>query len=154
MVRQSGETTLAFKFALAAVLKVRENLETKAEMALQKIQFELARVCCRIDELAGELERVRLRREAALQKPIAACHLQSIQAEIETVKEEQATLLETLEVLKKQRDAQMKLYQTAHSNREMMSDLLAQKRALWNQEQARMDQKRLDDIYASRHNRN
>jgi flagellar export protein FliJ len=59
-------------------------------------------------------------------------------------------LLETLETLKQQRDAQMKIYQAAHNGRQMLTDLAEQKKREYNQEQDRVQQKRLDDIFASR----
>ena len=52
--------------------------------------------------------------------------------------------------LQLQRDTQMKVYRNAHSGRQMLTDLLAQLKSAYEQDQVRIQQKRLDDIIASR----
>lgn len=144
------ERSLAFRFSLASVLKLRESLETKEEIALQRIQFEVARVRRRIDELTDELAEAGAKRDSVLQRPVHAFRLHELEAEIIAAKEARDALIESLAALKSQRDAQMKLYQAAHTNRQMLSDMLEQQKSLWEQEQMRTQQKQLDDIFASR----
>jgi len=145
---------MAFRFSLASVLRVRESIERREELALQKAEQELARVRRRIDELAGEIAKAVDAREQALQQAIQAHRLQSMDAEINAAGEAKQTLLETLQTLQQQRDAQMKLYQAAHNGRRMLTDLSEQQKTEFEQEQDRAQQKRLDDIFASRWQRN
>jgi flagellar FliJ protein len=145
---------MAFRFSLASVLRVRESIERREELALQKAEQELARVRRRIDELTGEIAKAVDEREKALQQEIQAHQLQGMDAEISAAGEAKQTLLETLQTLQQQRDAQMKLYQAAYNGRRMLTDLSAQQKTEYEQEQDHAQQKRLDDIFASRWQRN
>lgn len=144
---------MAFRFTLDSVLRVRESVEEKEEQVLQKAQFEVERVRQRIDELTEELAQANRERNEALLHATEAYRLQDLQAGIEAAKEARQTLLETLETLKAERDRQMKIYQAAHSGRQMLSDLETQQRGEWEVEQTRMQQKRIDDIFAARFQR-
>ena len=141
---------MPFRFPLASVLRLRESMEMREEVALQKAQFEVARVRRRVDELTDELAAACQEREKALARTVPANRLQQIQAEIDAAEEAKQILSETLETLKRQRDVQMKLYMTAHNGRRMIADLLTQQRNQYEQEQIRAQQKRIDDIVAAR----
>lgn len=144
---------MGFKFSLASVLRLRESIEQREELALQKAQYEVERVRQRIDELTAELAMANKEREEALLQSTEAYRLQDMQTGIQVAKEARQTLLETLETVKSVRDRQMKMYQAARSNREMLSDLRVEQRDAWEQEQARMQQKWLDDLFAARFQR-
>ena len=144
---------MAFRFTLDSVLRVRESVEEKEEQVLQKAQFEVERVRQRIDELTEELAQANRERNEALLHATEAYRLQDLQAGIEAAKEARQTLLETLETVKAERDRQMKIYQAARSGRQMLSDLETQQRGEWEVEQTRMQQKRIDDIFAARFQR-
>jgi flagellar export protein FliJ len=139
-----------YRFPLAAVLRLRESIEKREEVALQTIQLEVARVRRTIDELTDEMARAWEERERALQKTLPANRLQTIQVEINAAAEAKKALTETLETLKRQRDAQMKSYEIAYRQRQVLTDLLAQKKSAYEQERTRRLQKALDDIVAAR----
>ena len=46
---------MGFRFTLDSVLRFREGIEKREELALQKVQFEVSRVRRRIEELTEEL---------------------------------------------------------------------------------------------------
>ncbi|MGO9937771.1 MAG: flagellar FliJ family protein [Terracidiphilus sp.] len=125
-------------------------MERREELALQKAELEVSRAKRRIEELSAELAKAIDEREKALQQPIQAHLLRSMDAEIKAAVEAKQTLIGTLQTLQQQRDAQMKLYQAAHNARQMLTDLSAQQKAEHEQEQERLQQKRLDDIFAAR----
>jgi hypothetical protein len=77
-----------------------------------------------------------------------------MQGEINAANETKQLLNDTLKTLKSQRDTQMKVYTTAHSGRRMLSEFLAQQKNQYEQEQTKVQQKRLDDIVATRWQRN
>ena len=141
---------MAFRFPLASVLRVRESVEKREEVALQRAQLEVARVRRRIDELNNELAQDCQAREKELLRGTKANNLRSMQTEIDAAVEAKRTLLEALATLRSQRDAQLKLYSTAHSGRQMITDLLNQQKSAYEHDQNRIQQKRLDDIMASR----
>jgi flagellar export protein FliJ len=129
-------------------------MEKQEEVALQKAQLEVAGVRRRIDELTDALAKAGEERERAMRRAIPASRLQMMQSELDAAEEARQILAGTLETLRRQRDAQMKRYRTAHSSREMLSDLLTRQKSLYEQEQLRIQQKRLDDIAAARWQRN
>jgi flagellar export protein FliJ len=145
---------VAFRFSLAQVLRVRESVEKREEQALQRAEQEVAQTQRRIEDLTNEMAKVEHAREEALLRSIRAIDLQGMQAEMEAAVEARQTLLDTLETLKEQRDLQMKLYQEAHNGRQMLTDLEEEHRAEYEQEQTRAQQKRLDDLFAARAQRN
>jgi flagellar FliJ protein len=141
---------MGFRFTLASVLRFRESIEEREELAFKKVEFELARVRRRIDELTQELAKASDERDAALQKSMEAFRLKNWQDEMNASSETKQILVETLATLKSQRDAQMRLYQAARVNRRTLTDLQKQQQGLWEQEQVRIEQKQLDDIFSSR----
>jgi flagellar export protein FliJ len=143
-----------FRFSLASVLRVRESIERREELALQRVEMEVVRVKHRIDELTDELARAGEARENALRNSIPAYDLQSMDAQMNAALEAKQTLFDTLQTLQQQRDAQMKLYQVAYNGRQMLTDLLEQKKSEYKQEQDHAQQKRIDDLFASRWQRN
>lgn len=141
---------MPFRFPLASVLRMRESIENREEVALQKIHLEVARVRRRIDELTEEMTKACHERERDLQNSIRANRLQTMQLEINAAVEAKQILSETMQTLKHQRDAQMKIYKAAHNGRQMLTDLMAQKKGMYEQEQTRLQQKAIDDIVAAR----
>ncbi len=141
---------MGFRFALASVLGFRESIERREELALKKIQLEMARVQHEIEQVNAELSRAQQMREEHMRTPISAAQLQAMLSGAEATAERKKTLLESLAVLEQQRAEQMTVYQAAHRARRMLSDLQAQQKEAWEQEQARRQQKTIDDIFASR----
>ena len=141
---------MGFRVPLASVLRFREGIEKREELALQKVEFEIARVRRHIDELTKALAKASNEREEDLQKCVQAYRLKNLQDEMSAAVEAKQALVKTLATLKNQRDAQMKLYQAARVNRRMLTDLQKQQHNAWDQEQVRIEQKLLDDIFSAR----
>ena len=141
---------MGFRFTLDSVLRFREGIEKREELVLQEVQFEVARVRRRIDELTAELAKACNERGEALQSWMRAFQLKDLQDEMNAAIEARKILLETLETLKSQREAQMKVYQAARVSRRMLTDLQKQQRETWEQGQSRIEQKRMDDVFAAR----
>jgi flagellar export protein FliJ len=141
---------LPFRFSLASVLQLRKSIERREEVSLQTAQLEVARVRRRIDELTEEMAKASQERGRALQNSISANRLQSMQVEIDAAIEAKQTLVETLQTLQLQRDIQVKIYKDAHRGRRVLSELQAQKRNLYEQEELRKHQKQLDEIFVAR----
>ena len=144
---------MGFRFPLASVLRLRESVEQREELTLQRAQYELERMRQRIDELTAELVTAGLQRELILLQSTEAYRLQDMQAGIQIAKDTREKLIETLESLKIARDHQVKVYQAARVSRGMLSDLRAEQRNAWELEQARIEQKWLDDVFATRFQR-
>ncbi len=144
---------MAFRFPLASVLRVRESEEEREERSLQRIQHEMARVRRRMDEQVAAVARVDATRALALKQPVEAGTLQGLAMERQAALATIAALRAELASLEQQRDEQMKLYQAAHRDRQMLTDMEAQQQSTYEQEQVRAQQKRIDDMFASRSQR-
>jgi len=145
---------MPFRFSLATVLRVRESMEKREERALQKIQLEMAHVLRQIEELNAEIAKSHEVREQAMQQPIPASYLHMLLWQVQAAGEKRVMLFQNLLVLEQQRDQQIKVYQQAHRDRETLTDMSNQQRDLYEQEQARGEQKSLDDIFMARRHRN
>jgi flagellar export protein FliJ len=145
---------MAFRFTLASVLGVRESLERLEELALTRIQLEMARVRHAIEKTNADLAEAQRVREESMRKPIPAAQLQSMLHAADAAAERKTKLMESLVLLERQRGEQMRAYQAARRGRQVLSDLREQHLEAWEQEQARTQQKILDDIFASRNQRN
>jgi len=141
---------MRFRFTLASVLRFREGIEKREELSLQRVQFEMARVRRRIDELTKELATAGNEREEALQNWMQAFRLKNLQDEMNAAVEARQSLLGTLATLKKQSEEQMKIYQAARVNRRMLTDLQKKQQEVWEQNQQRVEQRRVDDTFTAR----
>ena len=141
---------MGFRFALASVLRFREGIEKREELSLQRVQFEMARVRRRIDELTKELAKAGNEREEGLQNWMQAFRVKNLQDEMNAAVEARQTLLETLATLRKQSEEQMKIYQAARVNRRMLTDLQKKQQEAWEQNQQRVEQRRVDDAFTAR----
>ena len=144
---------MSFRFSLATVLRIRESLEKREERALQKIQLEMAHVLRQIEELNAEIAKSHKMREQEMAQPIPASHLHMLLWQVQAAGERRGTLFQNLLVLEQQRDQQIKVYQQAHRDRETLTDMSNQQRDIYEQEQARDEQKSLDDIFMARRHR-
>jgi flagellar FliJ protein len=144
---------MAFRFSLATVLRVRESIEKREELALQRIQFEIAGVLRRIEELSAEITNRHNDRNMAMQQPVPAYILQSILSEVNEAIEKRQTLVDSLQMLEHERDKRKTAYHTAHTNRQMLTDMLTQQQNAHEQEQVRSQQKSIDEIFVTRSQR-
>jgi flagellar FliJ protein len=144
---------MAFRFPLAAVLRVRESIEQREERALQKLQLEVSRVARQIEELTTGIAQSHQALERALQTSIPASHVHSMLADVQSAMEKRQALFESLQTLERQRDEQSKVYQAAHRGREMLTGMQKQQREAYEVRQARAQQKNLDDIFIARRHR-
>lgn len=141
---------MAFRFTLAQVLRVRESIERKEELALQRAEFEVARVKHRIEELTQELAAASRRRDESLKEPMQAYLLQGMDAEINAALEARQQSIELLKVVLVQRDQQRAIYQVAHNGRQMLTDFRKQQRTEYELEEVKAQQKKIDDLFAAR----
>jgi flagellar export protein FliJ len=141
---------MAFRFSLATVLRFRESVERREELALKKIILEIAWTRIEIERVSGEVALAQEAINKALQKPISAYHLQGLLSAANAIVDRKKALIESLAPLERKRDVQMKAYQSAHRDRQMLSDMAKRQRDAYEHEQARAQQKFLDDIFAAR----
>ncbi len=141
---------MAFRFSLAAVLRFRESIEKREELALQALLLEMARIRREIEHLTAKIAGAQETRNQAMQQPLPAIHLQLMLKEMEALADRRKALTESLLTLDLECAKQTKRYQAAHRDRQMLSDMFARQREAYEQERTRAQQKFLDDIFAAR----
>ena len=144
---------MPFRFPLATVLRLRESVQKQEERALQKIVLEMARVARQIDQATVEIAEACNAEERAMQRPIPASQVQMLVWKKQAAIEKRASLDCNRRTLEQQRDRQLKVYHAAYRNSETLIDLRDSQRDKYEQERARADQKRLDDIFGARRQR-
>jgi flagellar export protein FliJ len=145
---------MPFRFALAAVLQVRENAEQREERALKKIQLELAHASHQLEELNAEIASLQEVREQAMREPVKAIQLLAYQQQAQNAAERKKVVVNQIQNLRHELAQQMKVYQASHRDREALTDMLKKQREDFDQEQARERQKQLDDLFMARRHRN
>jgi len=144
---------VAFRFPLHSVLRFREGVEHQEELELRKVQLEAAAVRRSIEQANMDIAIAQQAREAAMRQPIPAAHLQSMLRAADAAVEKKKKLLAMLNTLEEQIAGCMQRYQTAHRKRQMLSDLEARQQDAWEVQQVKAQQKKLDDLFAARHQR-
>ena len=144
---------MSFVFSLASVLRVREVLEEQEERLLQKIQFEIAQTLEAIERIDGEIAGSNSLRRTDINKPVFGLDIQASYNQIQFYKQHKRELQARAEKLYELRDKQFLVYQTAHRNREMLTDLREEKRSAYDANLEKSEQKTLDDNYIGRHGR-
>lgn len=141
---------MGFRFPLATVLRFRESVEKREELALQQVQAQIAQTRRAVEELSEQIAQAREAREHSMRDPVPAVHLQAMVRATEAATEQKKALLESLQALDKLRAERLQAYQTAHRGRRMLSDIRTRQHDEYEQARARRDQKFLDDIFAAR----
>ena len=141
---------MAFRFSLATVLQVRDSIEKREELALQKVQFEIANVRNQIEILTATIKNKQSEQEQSLQRPTPARDLQALINEIHCSMNARQLLYNSLEKLTLEQQRRMKAYQTAHAARQMLTEMLTQQRESYDREQLRNEQKALDEVFSAR----
>lgn len=141
---------MPFKFALAAVLRVRESLERQEERVLQAIQVEVLRLEQQAASLRDLIARARCTREEMLRESVTGGQLHSTLMEEQAAERELERTLTALQSMELQREEQRKIYLVAHRERETLSEMFETQKSVYEQGRAREEQKRLDDLFAAR----
>ena len=145
---------MAYRFPLAAVLRLRESIERREERSLQILQMEIVGVSRTLEELTAAIAGAREAQERAMRQPTPAGHLHSALSECQSAADRKSALFEHLDSLKKRHEEQMQVYRDAHRDREMLSDLYSRNKRAYAVEQTKAQQKQLDDLFVARHRRN
>jgi flagellar export protein FliJ len=144
---------MAFRFALAAVLRFRESIEQQEYLALERIQQEIAQAERRMLKCDERIAAATKRREAELARGVASIHLQSAYEETFALQKQREALQAMLQELQAKRQEQIKSYEVARQKREVLDELRTRQLDAYRREQATRQQKMLDDIFLSRRKR-
>lgn len=144
---------MPFQFGLATVLQVRAAVEEREERLLQRIELQIAHTKHQIQRIDTAIRDAILAREQAVRSPIPAVHLMTMLEEEQSLEAAKTAFLQRLRELSEERRRQMKHYEAAHRDHEALLNMRKEQLALYEQEQARAQQKALDDLYLARRRR-
>ncbi len=145
---------MPFEFRLEAVLRVREGIEEREERALEKIQIEIAKTLQTIEQVDLRQLREAEERERGLATLSLAANLQLIHQAQQELREYKKALQRYLAKLRNDREVQLKKYEAARRDREMLSDMRQKQLQEYELEASRQEQKVLDDVFLNRRKQN
>jgi flagellar export protein FliJ len=141
---------MSFRFKLDAVLRFREGVEHTEEAALYRIVQQIIEAEAELKQTTINQDRLREQREQELTLKLPAVHLLEIgerELELKNAAEELRLRLLQLET---ERVQQLAIYQNAHQDRQILSELRHHQRQAHELEQTRQEQKMLDDLFLAR----
>jgi flagellar export protein FliJ len=141
---------MAFRFALASVLRLREGIERQRALALQQACLQVTRARDALDRLDNSLAESWRSDARSLAAGCVAAELHFSGQMREQLKGLRAQLLEEIRRLEEaQRQAGLR-YQQAKREREVMEAVREQQRRSYELEQLRREQKSLDAAFLLR----
>ena len=141
---------MAFKFPLETVLRLRQIAEQREERATEEILRNMAQERQNLTNLGADRERLLQQSERALRSRVSAAEILLMQGQIQAIRDREAQGRNHLAHLEEQREAQMKIYEAAHRNRELLSRMREQQVDQFKRVQARKEQMQMDDIFSCR----
>lgn len=141
---------MAFRFSLQTVLRLRQIAEQREERAMEEILRKVAQQRQHLSDLAELKERLVGQCETMLRLKTSAAEMALLQGQIQALKNKQITEENQLAQLEEQRQAQMKVYEAAHRERELLSRMREQQVDEFKRVQARKEQMQMDDVFSSR----
>jgi flagellar FliJ protein len=141
---------MAFHFSLGTVLRVRGIVEEQEERLLQKILSEFSQTHEALVRTNAEIEETDASRRASVFTPYVGHNLHASYGEVERLKQRRKDLEGRVEQLDQLREKQLKVYEAARRNREMLTDMREEKLSVYESDIARNEQKTLDDNYVAR----
>jgi flagellar FliJ protein len=144
---------MAFRFPLATVLRVRGIVEEREERLLQQILFEISQNRDALARMDAEIEGSNAARSEALFRSVPGFNVQASYGEVKDLKEARKEIEAQIEKLEQLRDKQIKIYEDARRNREMLTGMHKEQRSAYESDIAKREQAMLDDNYIARRGR-
>jgi len=144
---------MAYRFTLAPVLRVRENIEKRDLHLLEQTQHEIAHII-RLLESARDRERAELAtRERELATGTRGTYLHIVEGVKKRTREAQRALEQKLAELQVRREQQLANYNSSKRKREVLSDLRDRQEEAYEFLASRGRQQVADDLFLARRRR-
>jgi len=144
---------MAFYFALGTVLRVRGIVEDQEERTLQGILFKISQTRDTMNVIDEDINKSNMARIAEFLKPSLGMNVHAFYGELEELRCRKVQCEEQIKHLEEQRDKQLLVYEKAHRDREMLTDMRDQSLSAYQFGRTREEQKNLDDIFIARRSR-
>ena len=145
---------MAYRFALAPVLRVRELAAEREEQTLARISTEIERLRIAIEQNGRDLlETGRARQQALASAALPAMHLHASYANAQEQRARDGALRKQLAAFEQLRVQQIARYQEAYRSREVLVSLQAEQRSAWSASEAKREAKAADEAFLGRYAR-
>jgi flagellar export protein FliJ len=144
---------MAFQFSLATVLRVRKIIEEREEGILQKILFDISTIFDQLERNDAEIAESDASRHTDVSQSCIGLQVHDSYGKVRQLKERRKDLERQIEKLEHARDEQLIVYEAAHRDREMLTDMRAKKRTAYDADLSKREQSTLDDNYIARRGR-
>jgi len=138
---------MAFHFSLESVLKYRKSVEQAEEAVLQQIAGRISAVQFEMRQVGERQTALREQRDRDLGTGLPAVHLQGWAEQEADLRNIASRLQELHRRLEIERQKQLEIFQKARRDRELLSRIREQRHQTYRREEARKEQKSIDDLY-------
>jgi flagellar export protein FliJ len=144
---------MSFRFALAPVLKLRENLEDLTRQRLENTQREIAHVAHMLESLHSAAGSMIVMNERDLSDGLPATELHFREQKLNHLRNGQGLLEAKLSELELRRKQQLTDYEEARGKRQVLSNLRDHQREAYEAKSAYRLQRAADDSFLARRGR-
>ena len=141
---------MGFRFPLATALRVREISEQREERLLGQILNQMAQSRQTLADLEAQRRDIIAQRELALQQTVSAFDIVGSYRQMREIDDMERAAKEQLSKLAALREKQIKIYETAHRSRELLSGMKHEQLGKFQLERTRQEQNAMDDNFSSR----
>jgi flagellar export protein FliJ len=141
---------MPFRFSLATVLRVRENVEHTEALKLEKCYAELAKAQGMLWEAEQNIVRARQSRQDELERGLTGVELQMAVEEELYWKQLSAQRLQLLHEAQARLRDQITAYRKARQSRDVLEELRLQKFESYRREQDKSEQRQRDEAFLLR----
>jgi len=144
---------MAFRFSLAAVLRIRESLEHKEQLALEQCYRQLYTLQKRLSEQDEHINRIRAEYEVCVIRGSKAASLQDLlEQRFQAERHREAIQQELTEAQEKLRQ-QIDRYRAARQQRETVGQVRSNRFEEYQKHESLAEQKARDDLFLLRRQR-
>jgi len=141
---------MPFRFSLATVLSLREKLEQREMLLLERRYSELAAVQGKLWEAAQNITRAQEQQAEDLKRGTTAFPLQLNVETIRSLEKHRATLQKQLQEAQLRLRDQLEKYRQARQKRDVLEELRKQQLEHHQREQGKMEQRERDELFLLR----
>lgn len=141
---------MGFRFPLATLLRLREIAEQREERLLGQILNQIVQAHQTLADLEAQRRALIAQRELALRQTTSGFDIMSYYERLRGIDDLERIGREHLAKLFALREQQMKVYEAAHRNHELLSGMKSDQREAYQREQTRQEQSAMDDNFSSR----
>jgi len=142
---------MAFKFTLAAVLRLRESIEARELQVLEQTQYEIAHTVHLLETLRDQDVAQHAIRERELGSGTPGAHLCVLEEAKRLLRQQRRSLEELLVKLQVRREQLLASYEAARRGRKVLSELRERQREAYELQAERARQQVADDMFLMRH---